>query len=895
MPGIIRPPRLAERLMERVLASRAQLHGVIGDLREEYARRRTRAIRLACDLWFWRQAIVVYWRLWSESRRPALVEWQGGTAHLLSDLLSDIRFALRTFRKRPVFAGIAVLTLGVGIGGSTAIFSVVDGVLIRDLPYRDPDRLVNVWKAWPSWRGVEGLDANWDRIQLPWVDYKNVRDNATALSEVATVQQTDLALTGAGEPVRLSVGRASVNLFDLLGVRPALGRTFSEEEMPTSGAEGAQVVLLSHQLWSQRFGADRDVLGRAIFLGGAAYEVVGVLPSEFRLGSNLITSQNGGAVDPGLRDVWIPPTIRRCGHCNEVLARLAPGATISQARDEVQALLTEGPGDQVARVAARKEVVTKGFGTPLLVLLGAAGILLLAACVNVAGLLVGEALGRRHELAVRFALGAGRRRIVRQLLTENVALGMVGAAVGLVLARFGTDALLMLAPPIPRLEEVGLNGRVLLFAVSAGVGTGIAFGLAPAMTLARCSLGIGFVARGQSSDRRGRVLQRFVMTVQVGLTVILLVAGGLFGRSLLRLMAVDPGFNAARLVAIEVSLPQATGTAEERRASLQEGVQIIREAVRAVASTPDVTAVSGTSFVPFGGGTWANTFDLEKDGARVPASHWTRYVLPNYHEMMGIPPKTGRLFSDADGPSDPPVMVVSESLAELHWPGASPLGSRVHYGGATFTIVGVVGDVRKTALGAEPESTFYMSAVQVPRRSLTLVARTTGDLAQTGSALRRAIRSADPNIVIAAPTTMAALMVDSESDDRFRTVLMLTFAALATLLAAVGVFGVTARGVEARVREMGIRMALGAREAGLIRLVVRDSMISVAVGAVVGLVGAFWASNLLERFLFGIEGRDPLTYAGVVSVLMLVSFGAAYFPAMRVAKIAPMEVISAEE
>jgi predicted permease len=894
MSGSIRPPRLAELLMERVLASRTQLHGVIGDLREEYSRRRGHSTRVLCDVWFWRQAVGVYWRFRSESRLRELARRQGGAARLLGDLLSDIRFALRTLRKRPVFAATAVLTLGAGIGGTTAIFSVVDGVLIRDLPYSDPERLVNVWKAWPSWQGVEGLDYTWDHIQYPWPDFLTLRDHATTLSAVAAFQNMDRVLTGVGEPERLSVGGASPNLFNLLGVPPVLGRVFSEEEVPPAVTEGAKVVILSHELWTRRFGADRDVLGRTIALNGAAHEVVGVLPAGFRLGSDLITThENGGAVDPGLRDAWVP-LMRQCGNCNELLARLEPGITVDQARAEVQALMTEGPDDQLARVALRKEVVTKGFGTPLLVLLGAAGILLLVACVNVAGLLVGEATGRRHEIAVRSALGAGRWRVVRQLLTENVLLGIVGAVLGLVLARIGTDALLMLAPPIPRLEEVGLSGRVLFFAAGAGVGTGIAFGLAPVMTLAGQSIGGSFVARGQSGGRRGRILQRGVMTVQVGLTVVLLVAGGLFGRSLLRLMAVDPGFDAGGVVAIEVSLP-VRRSAGERQAFLEDGVQLFRDAVRAVEGIPGITAVSGTNYVPFGGGTWTGSLQFERDGERISATHWIRRVLPDYHEMMGIPLKTGRLFSDADGPSDPPVLLVSESLAEMYWPGASPLGTQASYGQTTFTVVGVVGDVRKTALGADPEPTFYMSAVQIPGESLTFVARTTADLSQTGAVLRRAIRSTDPNLLIGAPTTMSELMVDSESDDRFRTVLMLTFAALATLLAAVGVFGVTARAVASRVREMGIRMALGARESGLIRLVVNDAMISVAVGAVLGLVGAFWASNLIERFLFGIDGRDPLTYAGVVSLLMFVSFGAAYLPAMRVAKIAPMEVISAEE
>jgi predicted permease len=816
----------------------------------------------------------------------------------VESVLQDLRYAFRTLRKRRAFTAISILTLGLGVGGTTAIFSVVDGVLIRDLPYRDPDGLVSVWKAWPGWRGVEGVDYTWDHIQFPWVDYQNVKDHASTLSEVAAFSNTDLVLSEQGEPEPLSVGRASANLFDLLGVRPVLGRAFTDEELPEiAGDDGARVVILSHELWSRQFGGDPEILGRSIQLSGTPHAVVGVLPAGFRIGSDLIrTHQNGGDVDAGLRDLWVPLRLNR-GHSNsyELLARLAPGVSAEQTRAEVQTLMTLGPENQVARVEPRKGVVTKGFGTPLLLLLGGAGILLVVACVNVAGLLVGEATGRHHEVTVRYALGASRWRVLRQLLTENVLLGLMGSALGVALAFWGTEALLSVAPPLPRLEEVTLSGRVFFFAGAAGVTTGLLFGLAPATALAGRSVGKALSSRGQSAGRGGRSLQAGVVSVQVALTVVLLVAGGLFGRSLLSLLAVDPGFNAGSLMSVPVTLPdENVSTAEETESRSSRRERIFREVVTATQNVAGVVAVSGTDYVPFGGGhgTWG--VELEIQGQRVGAIHYVRHVLPDYHELMGIPLVHGRLFSRADGPDDPRVMLVSEGLAELYWPSESPVGASARYEGETLTIVGVVGNVKKKALGSAAEPTFYFSASQIPQASLALVVKTIGDPATVVPRLREAIRSVDPSILIAAPTTLSALEKDSESDDRFRAILMLTFAALATLLAAVGIFGVTARGVAARRREMGIRMALGARHNGLVGLVLRDSMISAVAGAGVGMAGALWAVNLIEHFLFGVTSRDPLTFVGVIAVLLLACLAAAYIPAKRITKITPMEVITSD-
>ncbi len=900
------PPRLAERLLRWLLPAGIVGESILGDMREEYGQFLESGSRIPGPIWYWGRTLLIARRyVWQRSTpvsqplarpRPRVA---GGMTEAAGTVLRDLRFGLRTLRRRPAFAAISILTLGLGTGGTTAIFSVVDGVLIRDLPFRDPDRIVSVWKAFPEWQGVEGLDYTWDHIQFPWVDYQGVKNNATTLSEVATFMITNRVLTGAGEPERLSVGRASANLFDFLGVRPILGRTFLTEEVPPVGElEGARVALLSFELWNRRFGADRGVLGRTIQLSGDSYEIVGVLPPGFRIGSDLIrTHENGGDVDPGLRDVWIPlRQYQNNSNSYELLARLAPGAGVEQARAEIQTLMTDGPEGQLARVEHRKAFVTKGFGTPLLLLLGAAGILLLVACVNVAGLLVGEATGRRNEVTVRYALGAGRGRVVRQLLTENVLLGLMGTVLGLGLAWVGTKALLSVAPPLPRLEEVTLSGQVLLFAVVAGLSTGIMFGLAPALSLAGRSAGIAFVPRGQSMRREGRTLQAAVVSAQVALTVVLLVAAGLFGRSLLAILAVDPGFNSEGLVSLEVSLPYPESSGDERAESEDRWkARLTREVLAAAERVQGVGAVSGTDFVPFGGGTFTRSIELDLDGRRVHAAHYHRRVLPGYHELMGIPLKSGRLLTRSDDLDAPRVMLVSEGLARQYWPNGSPVGAMARVEGYPVTIVGVVGDVRNTALGGNAEPTYYFSALQfAPRAEFSIVVHAMGDAGSVGRSLRAAIRSVDPDMILGTPVSLSALERDSESDDRFRTVLILTFATLATLLAAVGIFGVTARGVAARAREMGIRMALGARSSGLIRLVLRDSMLSASIGAMVGLAAALWAANLFEHFLFGVGSLDPVTYLCVIALLMLVCVSAACIPAMRVTKIAPMDVIAEE-
>ena len=806
----------------------------------------------------------------------------------LAHLRRDVRFAVRSLRRRPLFTGLAVLALGLGIGGATAMFSVVDGVLIKRLPYHDPEEVVNIWKAWPSWQGEEGLDYTWDHIQFPWVDYLNVRDNASTLVAVAGHAQSVRVLTGDGPAQELSVGEASANLFGMLGVPMVLGRPFAPDEVAPEGSP-ARVVILSHQLWASRYGQDPAVLGRTLLLGNESYEVIGVLPERFRLGSDLVrTHDNGGSADTGLRDLWMPLGTEGTdrGNSFELVGRLAEGATPASARDEVQGLMTHNDGheDQVARVALRKEVLTRDVRSPLTVLLAAAGLLMVIACANVMGLLLGEGPARRTEVAARMALGAPGRRIVGQLLTENLILGLTGGALGLGLAWLGTDLLLATAPPLPRLVDVGIDVRVLLFVTGAALGTSLAFGLIPALDLSRSDLVAAM--RNHTVDRRARALQSWSVIGQVALTLVLLVSAGLLGRSMTALLAVEPGFQPEGAGVVHVGRPLTRFT--DADAALRHIDDVIGVAEKA----PGVRSVTAASRIPFAGSNGTQGFSVLVDGETRRTTQLPMFVDADYLSVMGIPIVAGRGLTVADDRRSPRVMVVSRAWVEAYLGGRSPIGLRVSFrGGEPWTIVGVAEDVRHQSLGSPPEPTFYAPLRQVPRDEFVLLLR--GE--DPGAAIlevRAALSAAFPDLPVEPIGPIKSLMRSSEADDRFRAVLVGTFAALATLLAGIGVFGVTARSVSARRRELGIRATLGARVGALRALVLRDGLRSAAIGLVLGLFGAAAAARVIAHFLFGVSPHDPVAFAGAAALSGLVFFAAAYFPAARVTRIDPARIVS---
>jgi putative ABC transport system permease protein len=825
--------------------------------------------------------------------RAAACVWE-----TLGSVMRDVRFGLRRLRKEPLFTTLVVGTLGLGIGAFTIVFSLVDGVLMREMPYEQPGELVNIWKTFPAWQGQDVLDDAWDKVGLNWSEFLTLRDNSQLLAEVAVRRNRTMVLTGAGAPERLEVGGASSGLFPMLGVRPLLGRVFLPGE---EGPGTARLAVLSHSVWANRFGSDPDIVGRKIELDAQPFEVIGVLPPGFRLRSTIFNLLNS-AMDTGERALWVPIGFDRlgAGWSLEATGRLLPGATPEQLRAELDALLRDCrtcyvPAGQTAaglgfRLTHPKEEIVGGHRSSLLLLLAASGILLVIACGNIAALVMSEAVERKHEIATRIALGAGRLRIGRQVLTETVLLGVFGSALGIAIAAVGIQGFLALAPPLPRLEEVGLNHGVLLFSVLAGVGTGILFGLAPAFSLHVSALRVaqGMEGRG-SAVGRGR-FQRGLIAGELALTIVLLMSAGLFVRSLLNLSRVDPGFDASSVATVRMHLGS--------EASQYPGGarQLVREVLDRIRAIPGVERAGAVDGLPFPGVQTGTVIQIvgrsQREGAVViPRNH---LVLPGYLETMKIPLLVGRTLTEADtGAGGRPGILINEQMARQYWPNESPLGGLIQQDGTVYEVVGIVGDVRERHLSEPPEAMVYRAGPQIPG-AVSLVARTSGAPEDLVAQMRAAIWAVSPQLSLSQQTTMTNLVQISTGDERYRTMLVSVFGALATLLAAAGVFGVTAHSVSKRAREMGIRMALGAQSGRLVRGMVFETMLPGVVGIGAGFLGALVVSRLLTCYLFGIEAWDPPTFCGVIILLGCLSIGAAVLPASRVGRVDPMRVLREE-
>ena len=898
-------PRLAMVLLRLLLPRRAR-GVVVADLEEEYRNDiLSKLSRRQARLWYWREAVsLVRWylktRLRKDPRRNVTrtsltLNGKDGTPtastrSFLESVFKDIFFGIRSLRRRPLFTTVAAVTLGLGIGATTTRFSVVDGVLLRKLPYEDPGRLVNAWLTNQEWRGHDILGPFWNSIALSYAEYRDWREGNTLFEDIAIYGDEYATLTGTGETEQLHVGLATASLFEVLGVRPSLGRTFLPGE---DGPTAERLAILSDEIWRTRFGADREVLGRTVSLDDELYTIVGVLPPRFRLRS--IGLADGG--DAGMRALWIPigqsgTRLDRGNRSFEAIGRLMPGISLAAALGETEILLRgdANPSSHGARLVPRKEAEVGGVRSPLLLLLGAASVLLLIACGNVATLLMGEAAGRRLEIATRGALGAGKPRIVRQLLTEGALLGLLGTAAGATTAVLLTKVLVASAPPIIGIEDISVNARALMFAIVAGLFTVLLFGLAPSLRYARDAGGARLVENNRVSARGRHLFQHYVVATEIALTTLLLVAAGLFTRSFASLMAVDPGFHAENLASVRVSLP------ESRYVSSAEIAAFFREVQERIGTIPDIRIVGGTEEVPLAGGLRVHMFQIENretpPDERPPGARRT-VVLPGFHEVMRIPLLVGRTISESDGTEAEAVMVVSESMARRFWPNETAVGATVLYD-VPRTVVGVVGDVQQTALDVDVEPTFYVPHAQYPATEMNIVARTNGDPQHAISFMHDAVRATDPNVPITRSSTVGAFVSQATGDQRYRMLLMLAFAICSAVLATAGVFGVTARAVAMQSRDMGIRLALGAREGILVGATVRSSLATGILGTALGLLGALWASRVLSRFLFGIENTDLATYAAVASLLVLLSLLGSYLPARRITQIDPAETLRVE-
>lgn len=840
-------------------------------------------------------------RLWTfhgfDLLRSAMAERRGppgpGRWHrssFTSSLLQDVRCALRNFRRQPLFTTVAVLTLAIGIGASTAIFSVVDVVLLRPLPYDDPGQLVRVWQTYPNWRGDPLLQEWWDRIALSYPEYVDWTEQQTVFQQIAISGGSGAMFVGGAEPTRLEIREVTASLFPLLRIRPAIGRLI----LPSDDTPGADpVALLSHGFWQRQFGGDASVVGRDIRLGDTVFSIVGVLPPTFHLEAN--ESELGQQYV-----VWTAlgrraESLARGSRSLRALARLKPGVGLAQATAETESIL-RGESDPAARgvrLLPYQDDGTEHVRTPLLILLAAVGLLLFIACGNVANLLLGAATARELEISVRSALGAGRMRIVRQLLTESVLLATIGAILGSAIAFWATKTLVAMAPAgMPRVEEIGVDVRVLAFAFGVALLTGVLFGLAPALSLGKTSASQALRSGARRTSHARGKLQETVVIGEVALSIVLLVGAGLLGRSLLRLTEVDPGFQPDNLLTMRVSLSGA-------RYSSPEMIDLFyQQATSRLGSLPGVEAVSGVTSLPltgYGTSTSTSVEGLEeKEGQRARPEVRFRLVLPDYFSTMRIRLVDGGYFSNAQHQTGERVAIVNETAADQFWPGESAVGKRIEFNREWHRIVGVVSDVKQLGLDQEPQTALYVPGSVSRQRTMRLVILTTTNALSLAGSAREALWSIDDQLPIEEIRTMNQVIDGTLLEERYRVVLMALFAAVAAVLAGIGIYGVTAHAVSQRTHEMGIRLAMGAQRGAILNLVLWRSAKVALVGVMLGVLVAAGVTRVLSQFLFGVRATDPATYIAVGVAVTVIVLLASYVPALRATRLDPLRSLQSD-
>jgi putative ABC transport system permease protein len=801
----------------------------------------------------------------------------------MDTLLQDLRFAARSLLRRRTFTAVAVATIALATGAATSIFSVVDAVLFRSLPYSEPGRLVAVWQTYANWKKEPILSERWDRIPIDYTRFKEWRRQQRSFVSVGAWARTSLLLSGGAEPEQVIITRASPSLLETLGMTPILGRTFLPgEDVPG----GPLLTMISYGNWQSRFGGRNDVIGRIVTLDDKPYTIIGVLPKGF-------VHDRGSPETP----FWIPAGQRKddVGQGNQsfrALARLKPGVPMEQAAAETSRLLRgdEPESKRSFRLAPYQREETREYRRPLLLLLGAVGLLLLTACVNIATLMLGEASAREQEMGARVALGATRRRLLAQLLTESVTLSLVGGVIGTALALAGTKLLVASAPQqIPGIRSVHVDARVLVASLLIAGGVGIVVGIFPALTMSRQGATLGLRGGGQSAAGRGR-LQRLLVSMELALSVVMLVSASLLSRSLSKLSAVDPGFRPDGLIAIDLASPRSAYPTDAAARVAYSDIE------SRIASVPGIVGVTETNGVPFSGSYSSSGYSLPGEDA-TNRENWhevqQRAVTPGYFEVTGMTLRAGRAFTAQDDAGHPLVAILSEAAARRDWPNESPIGKQVTYQGKTWTVVGIVADAKYIKLGKNDDPTIYTTASQREDVGSILI-RVGGNETQVISRVRAIVREVAPSMAITRVERIDDLIERSFAEERFRTVLLGLFAVMACVLAAVGMFGVTSRSVGARTREIGIRVALGATGGSVVRMIVLNTLVGVGVGMALGLVGSMGASRLLEPFLYGVTSLDPATYVSSFALLALVSIAASWLPARRVARVEPSIVLRGE-
>jgi putative ABC transport system permease protein len=815
--------------------------------------------------------------------------WDRLTLPAVETAFQDLRYGLRMLRRNPGFTLVATLTLALGIGANTAIFSVVNAVLLQSLPYRDPDQLVMV----SYYRGNYGGEGTGFAEFLTW------RDQAQVFEQIAAYTIGTADLIWSGEPSRLNAGYVTSGLFSTLGVGPALGRTFTPEEDKPGGSS---VVILGHNLWQRRFGGDREVLGRTLNLDGQSRTVVGIMPPGFQF--------------PGEIDLWLPigciyseETIRQLGGPVDVIARLKPGVTAETIRADFSIIIerqrqdfAKGPfakmdpnfySDVQVRVIRLSERLVIDIRLALLVMFGAVAFVLLIACSNVANLMLARAMARQKEMAIRTAVGAGRLRLVRQLLTESLLLSLSGAVVGLLVAKLGINLLVAINPGgIARMEQSGVDGRVLGFTSATAVLVGLLVGIFPALQASKTDVNEALKAQSArlSPGRIARRSLHALVIAELALTLTLLVGAGLMIKSYLLLLAVPKGFDPGGMLTLVLSPSSAKYPLEspQRRVYFQE----LLERIQAV---PGIQSASLASFLPLTGPTLGMGFQIEGrppfSQGREPLAMFN-LISSDYFQTMRIQMRAGRSFTSQDGAETPQVAIINETMARRHFPNENPIGRRLLPLHATpKTIVGVVGDTRHLGPDREVEPEIYVPYLQDLNGDMRLTVRVASgesNLSGLAAAIRKQAQAQEPNEPINPIVTMEKRLSDSIAPRRFQMLLLAVFAALALVIAAVGIYGVISFAVSQRTQEIGVRMALGARAGDVLWMVVWRGMRLALVGAALGLAGAFGLTRIMKNLLFEVSATDPATFALIALLLVSVAFIASYIPARRATKVDPL-------
>ena len=811
-------------------------------------------------------------------------------ANLMDALIQDLKFAVRLLIKSRGFTAVAVLTLAVGIGANTAIFSLVNAVLLRQLPYKSPDQLVRVWSS--------RTDRDKANFSLP--DFIDYRDQNRTLEQISGFSTWNANLVNAGEPERVFGVRSSANIFQMLGVNAEIGRTLlNEDDNPSN----PRVVVLSHGLWNRRFGMSPDIIGRQLTLNDENYIVAGVLPPGFAF-----PGMEADIVVPLVPDADPLRKERASISFLNVIGRLKEGVTQQQAETDLNGIATQLQQSYPVANASKKgtklvslhEELVGNFRLAFLVLLGAVGLVLLIACANLANLVLAKASTRYKEMAIRLAIGATRGRLVRQLLTENILLALIGGLLGLILTKPALNSIIAFSPSsLPRTSEIGLDARVLLFTLLISLLSGVLFGLMPTFRISKVSFTEELKGSGKGASDAGRrnSVRNLLILFEVALSLLLLISAGLLAKSFLRLQAVSPGFDIKNLLVMRLSLPKAQFSKPESVTAFYE------QLTSRIKNLPGVQSVGATSALPLSGANVRINFNiLGRPPASLSEQPLTQYRItgPDYCRTMDIPVLSGRDFTERDTPQTHHVAIINESFARQYWPDGSPLGAHIkiddnNQAPREVEIVGVVGDVRHTGLHLDPAPEIYVPISQIPEENVPLltnnmnwVVKTSAEPLLLAGAIRREIQSVNGNIPSGSTRSMEQFLSSALAPSRFNLFLIGVFAIAALILSSTGIYAVISYSVAQRTHEIGIRMALGAQKLDVLKLVVGGSLKVVLIGVALGLAGAYILTRMLSNLLFGISVTDPSTFVAMPLLLIIIALLASYIPARRAARVEPI-------